>query len=244
MEFHDIGKHLLRTEWGEGWVEFEIDPKHCPIKNRVAHPLAGYTEFRMIWEPSREFIEQTNVWRFMQRLGFNDREAFLQFSRDEPERFWDETMRDMGVEWFQPYGQVMDDSRGPEWTQWFVGGKLNIAHNCLDRWADSGRLACVWEGENGATRALTFADVQADANRVANGLLRSAWKPAIAWLWRCPWFPRFSPSFTAVSRRASRLCPSSRALARARSPPVWRIPARAYYSRPRIWSGAARRCRS
>ena len=65
----------------------------------------------MIWTPSREFIEQTKVWRFMDRLGFSGREAFLRFSRDEPERFWDEMMREMRVEWFTPYRQVMDISR-------------------------------------------------------------------------------------------------------------------------------------
>jgi acetyl-CoA synthetase len=124
----------------------------------------------MIWEPSREFIERTNVWRFMQRLGFSDREAFLRFSREEPERFWDEMMREMRVEWFEPYTQVMDVSRGPAWAQWFLGGRLNIAHNCLDRWANSGRIACIWEAENGATRSITFAELRQEANRVATGL--------------------------------------------------------------------------
>ena len=125
----------------------------------------------MIWEPSRDYIEQTNVWRFMQRLGFADREAFLRFSREEPDRFWDETMREMRVEWFQPYRQVVDSSRGPEWSQWFVGGRLNIAHNCLDRWAgDRDRVACLWESESGETRTVTFEALRAEANRVANGL--------------------------------------------------------------------------
>ena len=116
----------------------------------------------MIWEPSREFIEGTNVWRFMQRLGFTDREDFLRFSREQPERFWDEMMREMRVEWFEPYRQVMDTSRGPEWSQWFLGGRLNIAHNCLDRWASSDRVACLWEGENGATRSVTLVPSSLD----------------------------------------------------------------------------------
>jgi acetyl-CoA synthetase len=131
----------------------------------------------MIWEPSREFIERTNVWRFMQRLGFSDREAFLHFSRENPERFWDEIMREMGVEWFEPYGQVLDASRGPEWSQWFTGGRLNIAHNCLDRWADSGRVACIWEAENGATRKVTFRELRNEANRIANGLSSMGLQP-------------------------------------------------------------------
>jgi acetyl-CoA synthetase len=124
----------------------------------------------MIWEPSHALIESTNVWQFMRKLGFADREDFLRFSRDEPERFWDEMLREMRVEWFEPYRQVMDASRGPEWTHWFLGGRLNIAHNCLDRWATSRRTACIWEGENGAIRSITFAELQAEANHVANGL--------------------------------------------------------------------------
>ncbi len=125
----------------------------------------------MIWEPSREFIERTNVWRFMQRLGFDDREEFLRFSRDDPERFWHELLREMDVEWFEPYERVLDASRGPEWARWFIGGRLNIAHNCLERWADPNRLACIWEGESGDTRSLSFAELLAQSNRIANGLL-------------------------------------------------------------------------
>jgi acetyl-CoA synthetase len=126
----------------------------------------------VVWEPSPEFIENTNVWRFMRRLGFTGREEFLRFSREEPERFWDELMREMNVEWFEPYDRVLDLARGPEWAQWFCGGKLNIAHNCVDRWSDSGRLACIWEGESGETRTLSFAELREESNRVANGLVR------------------------------------------------------------------------
>src|ERR1051326_1161618 len=94
----------------------------------------------MIWTPSREFVESTNVWRFLRWLGFSGREDFLQFSAEHPERFWPEILREMNVEFFEPYTQVMDAGRGPEWTRWFLGGRLNIAHNCLDRWADSDRV--------------------------------------------------------------------------------------------------------
>ena len=130
-----------------------------------------------VWKPSQEWIERTNVWRFMQRLGFDDREAFLRFSRDQSERFWDELMREMRIEWFEPYRQVMDASRGPEWAQWFVGGRLNIAHNCLDRWAESGRVACIWESESGETRSITFDELRDEANRVANGLVARGLEP-------------------------------------------------------------------
>src|SRR4051794_33830725 len=116
-----------------------------------------------MWTPSPEFVRSTNVYRFMHRLGIPEREAFLAFSRDNPERFWDELTREIGIEWFHPYHQVLDSSRGPAFTTWFTGGRLNIAHNCLDRWAASHRTACIWESENGATGTLTFAELYLQA---------------------------------------------------------------------------------
>ena len=162
----------------------------------------------MIWEPTREFIEQTNVWRFMRRLGFEDREAFLRFSREEPERFWDELMREMRVDWFTPYRQVMDASRGPEWTRWFTGGRLNIAHNCLDRHAaDPGRIACIWEAENGARGELTFASLQADANRVANGLRRLGLRQGDRVALSMPMSPQILPIFYGCLKAGLTLVP-------------------------------------
>jgi acetyl-CoA synthetase len=123
-----------------------------------------------IWKPSGQFIESTNVWKFMYSLGFNDLNAFLAWSRENTEKFWDSLVRAMGVEWFAPYGRVLDASAGPEWANWFIGGKLNIAHNCLDRHASSGRAAILWEAENGATRTVSFAELAAQVNRLANGM--------------------------------------------------------------------------
>ena len=131
----------------------------------------------MIWEPSPEFVESTNVWRLLRRLGFPDREAFLRFSRDEPERFWDEMLREMRVEWSEPYSQVVDLLRGPEWATWFTGGKLNIAHNCLDRWADTERVACIWETENGSSGSVTFRELKERADRVALELRARGLRP-------------------------------------------------------------------
>ncbi len=123
-----------------------------------------------IWEPTRDFVESTNVWAFMRALGFDDRDAFLAWSREQSEEFWDALVRAIRVEWFTPYSRVLDASAGPEWTKWFVDGSLNIAHNCLDRYASSGQTAILWEAENGATKAVSFAELAAQVNRLANGM--------------------------------------------------------------------------
>src|SRR5579864_7105242 len=103
---------------------------------------------KWVWEPSQQFIEQTNVYRFMKRLGFSDREDFLRFSSDDPEAFWGELVKEVGIEWFTPYDRVLDTSRGVEWARWFVDGKLNITWNCLDRHvlgSNPERIACIGE---------------------------------------------------------------------------------------------------
>ncbi len=104
-------------------------------------------------------------------------------------------MREMRVEWFAPYTQVMDVSRGPEWSQWFVGGRLNIAHNCLDRWAEPGRVACIWEAESGEARSITFVELQAEANRVANGLVALGLEPGDRVALCMPMVPEILPIF-------------------------------------------------
>src|SRR6202012_2126226 len=58
-------------------------------------------------------------------------------------------------------------------AKWFVGGKLNVSYNCLDRHVAAGRgdrVAYHWEGEPGDTRTITYADLLAEVERLANVL--------------------------------------------------------------------------
>lgn len=123
-----------------------------------------------IWQPSPERVEATNVWRFLRRLGFHNREEFLRYSTGHLEDFWAQMVEETGIEWFHPYTQVLDKSRGIEWARWFTGGTLNIVHNCLDRHVQRRNPAILWEGENGARREVSFAELHREVNRLANYL--------------------------------------------------------------------------
>ena len=128
-----------------------------------------------IWQPTREYLEQTNAFRFMRSLGFHRLEDFLRFSREDLEGFWGEIVKETGVEWFEPYEKVLDTSRGVEWARWFINGKLNIAYNCVDRHAvgpNADRAACIGESESGTLRSLTFGELHAQVNRLAHGLVK------------------------------------------------------------------------
>ncbi len=109
----------------------------------------------------------------MQRLGIATYQEFIRYSQEHLEEFWAEIVRELDVEWFEPFAQVLDTSRGVEWSRWFTGGKLNIAWNCLDRHASGparDRPAVVWEAEDGSTRTLTFGELRRETDRLANAL--------------------------------------------------------------------------
>jgi acetyl-CoA synthetase len=134
----------------------------------------------VVWSPSDDVLERANVVRLMRRHGIADYGALVQRSIDDPEWFWPAAIEDMGIEFFEPWERVMDASRGPEWTTWFVGGKLNIAWNCVHRWA-AGPLAtaeaAVGLGEDGSRRSLTFAELSHEVIKLAEALVRLGIEP-------------------------------------------------------------------
>jgi acetyl-CoA synthetase len=110
----------------------------------------------------------------MDRLQINDFGELLNRSARSPEWFWSEAVKDIGIEFYTPYSQVLDTSRGWEWATWFKGAQYNYVHDALDKHAvgDSrDRTALVYEGENGTVRSYTFAQLHAEVCRAANGLL-------------------------------------------------------------------------
>ncbi len=126
----------------------------------------------IIWAPSRELAEKSNIRRFMKRHQIESYEELVQRSLDI-EWFWDAVVKDLGLEFFEPYKRVLDESRGAAWAKWFVGGQINLAHNCLDRHArgpSKKKYALAWEGEEGAVRRITYEELSAETNRLANAL--------------------------------------------------------------------------
>jgi acetyl-CoA synthetase len=124
----------------------------------------------VIWRPGDEERERTNAMRLARRLGFDDYWELVRFSAEEPARFWPAAIEDIGLEFSRPWDTVVDLSRGPEWATWFVGGKLNLAWNCVHRWARGPRAsaaAAVWQGEDGTRRSLSYAELSDEVTRLA-----------------------------------------------------------------------------
>ena len=133
----------------------------------------------VVWTPDEQTLAHANVVRLMRRHGLDDYRELVTRSQEEPEWFWPAVVEDMGLEFSRPWERVYDDSRGPEWTTWFVGSQVSIARNCVHRWAERtpDKAGAIFAGEDGSRRELTFAELSRDVTRLAEGLVRLGVEP-------------------------------------------------------------------
>ena len=125
------------------------------------------------WRPTPEYTEQSRLVAFMKKHGLNSFDELMKRSTTDLDWFWRAVMDDLGIEFYEPYSRVIDLSTGPATPRWCIDGRMNIVHNCLDKWMGTPvehRPALRWEGEEGTTRELTYGELLRDVNRAAGGL--------------------------------------------------------------------------
>ncbi|AWO98200.1 putative acyl-CoA synthetase short-chain family member 3 mitochondrial [Scophthalmus maximus] len=95
-------------------------------------------------------------------------------ARDQPDRFWAEVGRD--VDWFEPWSATLR-AEDPVFPNWFVGGKLNMCHNAVDRHVESGRgeqPAIIYDSPvTGTKQIITFRELQDQVSRLAGVLVKN-----------------------------------------------------------------------
>jgi acetyl-CoA synthetase len=107
---------------------------------------------------------------FAARAKARDQAVYEKAAADGP-AWWADQARQR-LDWQTPFSSVLDDSDAPFYT-WFADGRLNASYNCLDRHVEAGhgdRVAFHWRGEEGEERDVTYAQLLADVQRLANGL--------------------------------------------------------------------------
>lgn len=125
--------------------------------------------FESILHETREFPPPADFAAKAHVSGKAAYEELYRRSIEEPDAFWAEVAAEL--DWFTPWTKVLD-WQAPH-AKWFVGGKLNLCHNCVDRHALGKRAektAILWEGEPGEVRKLKFRELHAEVQRFANVL--------------------------------------------------------------------------
>jgi acetyl-CoA synthetase len=112
-----------------------------------------------VYYPSKEVIDQANI---------KDYDKLYKYSIENREQFWAEEAENL--EWFKKWDKVLDDSEKP-FYKWYVGGKINIVHNAIDRHLKTWRrnkLALIWEGEPGDFRTFSYHALDREVRKFAN----------------------------------------------------------------------------
>jgi acetyl-CoA synthetase len=140
-----------------------------PPRWRFGYPVAMF-EIESVLKETRSFPPPEG---FRAKARLSDPEEYARRHRrsvEDPEGFWGEVARELP--WMKPFERVLDWSGSPV-ARWFIGGKANASHVCLDQHLSTARrdkLALVWEGEPGEVRRLTYAELHALTARYANAL--------------------------------------------------------------------------
>ncbi len=127
----------------------------------------------IVWKPTPESIQRANLTCFMRQHGMRDYAALMERSTQNVAWFTEAVLKFLQIEFYQPYTKVIDLSQGNAFPRWCVGGKMNIAHNCLDKYAatsQAAQTALIWEGEEGQVRSLSYAELHHLVNQAANAL--------------------------------------------------------------------------
>ena len=113
--------------------------------------------------PSEQFSKNAHV------KSMEEYRQLYRAAEADPEKFWASIAREL--HWFQPWSRVLEWDL--PWAKWFVGGKINLSYNCLDRHVAGDRrnkTAILWEGEPGEVRTLTYEQLLKQVNKFANVL--------------------------------------------------------------------------
>ncbi|MGD0547489.1 MAG: acetate--CoA ligase [Terracidiphilus sp.] len=116
-----------------------------------------------VFPPPAEFSAKAQI------RSIEEYEALYRLSIANPEGFWADAAEHL--HWFRRWDKVLEWDL--PWAKWFVGGKLNLSYNCVDRHAlgkHGAKTALIWEGEPGEIRRLTYAELHAEVQRFANAL--------------------------------------------------------------------------
>src|SRR5205823_13669046 len=125
--------------------------------------------------PSPELIARSNLQQFIDKHRLGSYAELMRRSTTDIAWFWDTVLRDLGIEFYKPYSQVVDLSDGKPWAHWCVGGEMNIVHNLIEKYADTPtdkKLAIKSEIEDPAAagRSLTYKQLRDQVDRMANTL--------------------------------------------------------------------------
>ncbi|MEM4249004.1 MAG: AMP-binding protein, partial [Candidatus Nitrosotenuis sp.] len=126
-----------------------------------------------VFYPTEEQRTSSNIYKFMQKHRLTSLDELCKKSISDSNWFWDAVNDDIGIVWEEKYTIVSDLSDGKAWPKWFVDGKLNIINSTIAKFAKKSpnKIAYHFVSEDGTTLSVTYLDLEAKINKLANALI-------------------------------------------------------------------------
>src|SRR6202795_2577493 len=159
----------------------------------MAQDIESHLVEKRVFKPAKEFAQRARI-RSLEHYRRMYRESI-----DRPEKFWAREADELV--WQRRWKNVLE-WRAP-FAKWFVGGKLNVSENCLDRHLTGHRrnkAAIIWEGEPGERRTLTYQQLHHEVCRFANVLLRNKIRKGDRVIIYLPTIPEAAIAIVACAR--------------------------------------------
>lgn len=122
------------------------------------------------WIPSPEEVMRSNIGQLMKSRGFSTYQELYAWSVEQRRQFWEIMIETTGVKFKEPYTRILASDREVEEPVWLTGAKMNIADSCFSAPPDS--VAIIYQrNDHEALQTVTYGELEALTNRVANGLV-------------------------------------------------------------------------
>ncbi|MBC7139802.1 MAG: AMP-binding protein [Defluviimonas sp.] len=156
-----------------------------------------------MFHPAPDIQRSSTLAAFLKDCGAGSYEDLARRADTEPDWFWARMIDHAGIRFSRPYTQLRDISQGPDSIRWAIGGALNLTETCLDARIAQGladKIAIDWVGEDASRRRWTYAELAAEAARVASALAARGVKPGERVAIYMPMIPEIAAALLGIAR--------------------------------------------
>ena len=163
----------IRIDQAESWEDVGIIKEAVNLaEEKATAKTSVLLEETRIFEAPKDLAENSNVMKWMKEKGFKTEREMRLWCSANYIQFWGE-MAKTYADWFEPWSSTLEWK--PPYAKWFVGGKCNVTHNCVDRHAQGAKkdkVAYIFvpEPTDQPTQKITYAQLEKEVNKFANGL--------------------------------------------------------------------------
>jgi acetyl-CoA synthetase len=160
-----------------------------------AQSITSMMEEKRVFKPPKELSKNAYV------KSLAEYKKLYQRSIEDPEGFWAEKAEELS--WFKKWDKVLDANFKEGKHAWFIGGKINVSYNCLDRHLTTWRknkAAIIWEGDIGDSRTMTYQELYTEVCKFANVLKKHGIKKGDRVAIYLPMIPELPVAMLACAR--------------------------------------------